>query len=460
MQCGNGLPRVSVEPLLFSSMMFITMYTMISQQYIYKRFSFDNGLINATGKYSQCFLNSTDPRAQLEKKVSAETSLWVLYLNVAGVVPSVISATLIGSWGDTVGRRKPMISVYLGAVVMISIYISVFHFRLPLYVLLIGRLVCGLSGDFTALLASCFAYVADISSTQSRTIRFAVAEASIGIGGVVGSFVTGAWVKQQGLELPLWLPFALTIFGFVYTLFLLPESIQRDDVSFFQDLKKLFTCNPFVGLWRMLTLEAKRGKQLLSVLFCFFLVLVLYNGYSDVIVVYELSPPFCWTSDQIGYGSMITAGSFIVALVAFKLLNNRCSDWWFVFIGVVSMTTSFLILAFAKQSWNIYLACSIGILCTMPVTAIRSMLSRLVNPEEQGSIFALVACAQTISQFSASVMYNTIYKETVAFFPGTVFLVAVGISVFILIIFSFVYKYTKDRLQLKIPEYSQVEENC
>jgi len=71
------------------------------------------------------------------------------------------------------------------------------HFQLNIAFLLIARIVAGLTGDFNCILASCYAYLADISQPKDRTFKVAIGEASTGLGGFLASVISGVWIDAQ-----------------------------------------------------------------------------------------------------------------------------------------------------------------------------------------------------------------------------------------------------------------------
>ena len=84
---GNAFSRITVEPLLVVSLFTIVMYSIISQQYIYQQTAKKYGLIDNATKSASCSAgNISDATKELQAKVSAETSTWVLYLNIAGTI--------------------------------------------------------------------------------------------------------------------------------------------------------------------------------------------------------------------------------------------------------------------------------------------------------------------------------------------------------------------------------------
>lgn len=105
---------------------------------------------------------------------------------------------LLGSWSDLAGRRTVLILPNLGLALQAAVYLVVMYLKLPVAYFLVGRLLSGLSGDFNAILAGCFAYVADISDRKSRTFRVAVLEACLGLAGILASIIGGQWRRAQG----------------------------------------------------------------------------------------------------------------------------------------------------------------------------------------------------------------------------------------------------------------------
>lgn len=66
---------------------------------------------------------------------------------------------------------------------------------------------------------------------------------------------------------------------------------------------------------------------------------------------------------------------------------------------------------------------------------IRSLMSRLVNGDQQGTLFAAVFSLETLCEVFSGALLNAIYADTVAKFRGFVFLVmAASYSVTIILL--------------------------
>lgn len=107
----------------------------------------------------------------------------------------------MNSWGDEVGRKPPIAIGFVGLFTLVVIYICTIEFNLPLFVLLVGRAVCGMCGDFYGLAANGYAYVADISQPHERTVKIAAVSACMGFGGLVANIISGPWIEAQVFRL-------------------------------------------------------------------------------------------------------------------------------------------------------------------------------------------------------------------------------------------------------------------
>lgn len=134
----------------------------------------------------------------LLQEVEALTAKWTLYIDIGGLFVGLLVVPLLGSWSDYAGRRPVLILSNLGLAIQALVYLLVMYLRLPVVYFLLGRVLCGLSGDFNVSLAVCFSYVADISDSRSRTFRVAILESCMGISGMLAGIIGGRWMQAQG----------------------------------------------------------------------------------------------------------------------------------------------------------------------------------------------------------------------------------------------------------------------
>lgn len=134
----------------------------------------------------------------LLQEVEVLTAKWNLYINIGGFFVGLLVVPLLGSWSDLAGRRPVLILSNLGLALQAVVYLLVMYLELPVVYFLVGRILCGLSGDFNVSMAACFSYVADVSDNRTRTFRVAILEACLGISGMLAGIIGGRWLQAQG----------------------------------------------------------------------------------------------------------------------------------------------------------------------------------------------------------------------------------------------------------------------
>lgn len=83
--------------------------------------------------------------------------------------------------------------------------------------------------------------------------------------------------------------------------------------------------------------------------------------------------------------------------------------------------------AFARTTLVMLLARLPFLFTIVPLSVLRSMMSKVVLSTEQGTLFACIAFLETLSGVTAVSTFNGIYSATVAWFPGFTFLLSAGL---------------------------------
>ncbi|KAF7656639.1 hypothetical protein LDENG_00038210 [Lucifuga dentata] len=413
---------VSVEPVLFLSMFSLALQAPLSTQYLWDRISEDLGYNGSrTGVYNSS--GSPDP---LQKEVETLTAHWNLYINLGGFSVGLLVVPLLGSWSDLAGRRPVLIIPSLGLALQAVIYLVVMYLRLPVAYFLMGRLLSGLSGDFNAILASCFAYVADTSDRRSRTFRVAVLEACLGLSGMLASIIGGQWRRAQGYINPFWLVLATNLASALYAYLFVPESVLPDPNA------KLLTTRHHQAVWRLYSkggrnsvgdVRFQRCKLWLYTL-CFFLVVSVHFGSRDLFVLYELSSPLCWDSGLIGYGSAALHLAYLSSLLGLKVMQRCLEESWVALISLASNIIGLVVFSVANTTPLMFTGYGVCFLFMAVTPVLRSKLSKLVDPSEQGTLFASVACVESLCFLVGSSVFNSLYPATLHFLKGFPFLFA------------------------------------
>ncbi|KTF93460.1 hypothetical protein cypCar_00021229 [Cyprinus carpio] len=392
---------VTVEPVMFLSTFSIALQMPLYTQYLWDRISEDVGY-NGT-KEGGC--NASTVLDPLQKEVETLTAHWSLYISLGGFAVGLIMVTLLGSWSDRAGRRFVLIIPSLGLAVQAIVYLIVMYLKLPVFWFLIGRICSGLSGDFNAILAGCFAYVADTSARGSRTFRVAILEACLGLAGMLASIIGGQWRRAQGYINPFWLVLATNLAAALYAYLFVPETVTPDPEA------KLLSTRHHKAIYHLCTSDAPQGRRTKLWLYtlCFFLVVSVHLGCSDLYVLYELSAPLCWGPELIGYGSAAKHLAYLTSLMGLRVMQCCLEDSWVALVGLTSNIVGLIVFSVANTT-------------ALMFTVLRSKLSKLVDPSEQGALFASVACVEGLCSLVSSGVFNSLYPATLHFMKGFPFI--------------------------------------
>ncbi|XP_044286512.1 proton-coupled folate transporter [Varanus komodoensis] len=343
---------------------------------------------------------------------------WNLYLNLAGFFVGLFSVTLLGPWSDSAGRRPALILPALGMTLQAAVSLAVMYLRLPVVYLLLGRLLSGLSGDYTLLLATCFAYAADTSDRRARTFRVAVLEACLGLAGMAASLIGGRWREAHGYVAPFWLVVAASLAAALYAAVGLRESVARPRPVALLSLRHYRAVCRLYGApargW------ARRKLALYSL--AFFVLATVHFGTAELLVLYELGPPLCWGPGLVGYGLAAHYLAYLSSLAGLRLLQGCLADGWVAELGLLSNLAGLLAIALAATTPVMFTGYGLLFLSMAATPVIRSKLSRLVDETEQGALFAAVACVEGLCLLVATGVFSSLYPASLSFMKGFPFL--------------------------------------
>lgn len=78
--------------------------------------------------------------------------------------------------------------------------------------------------------------------------------------------------------------------------------------------------------------------------------------------------------------------------------------------------------ALATKGWMMYYALAISLIGGVDGTAIRSLVSKCVEPDEYGKVFTLSSVFSTVASLIGGTITPLLYKGTVDNFPGATYL--------------------------------------
>jgi PCFT/HCP family folate transporter-like MFS transporter 1/3 len=340
------------------------LYNSLYEQYYYlidgsdilrnTSFIFPNGSFCVSSEMIDNYTNNTNTY----KEDESFANHLVAYGQIANTVPSVMVALILGPVMDRFGRKIGIILPIVGKIFQGALSMFIIYYTLDPYYFIIAQFVGGLFGDFTALLAASFSYVADTSTLRWRSLRVAVIEASLAYGGGIGTIVTGYWLRSTHCDfIPLlWFYIGSNAFLAACVIFLIPESLSSTERMKLWGKRR--GLRPYVEGFRLffggLSLPST-WKLYVSTFVIVLAVLNIYGGFL-IDVYFVKAPPFDLTTLQTGfYQAARQASQGTADLVFMGLLAILwASDAWVMLIGLLFHCVCNVLLGFATKLWQLY----------------------------------------------------------------------------------------------------------
>ncbi|CAI9716536.1 solute carrier family 46 member 3-like [Octopus vulgaris] len=394
------------------------------QAEISKKYHLDTSDFKKGNSYSGNFHPpNTDNITTPSTSAQEESAISILSLQIAEGLPAVVSVIILGAVGDRTGRRKIMIVLpTLGITAYSLLYILILYTGWNIDGLFMASALRGLSGSSVSLMAGSSFYAINSVAPENRSSRLAVQEFINGATYAIGNIVVGVWVHYSGFLQPFWFTFCLSLFSVFLVVFGVEEiqTARRTEPSTenccydtFQPLLKLFKCK-----------DAALLKIWFAIL-AFQTYAMVHIGQLNTLVLYLLGKPFVWPSVKIGiFLSVGMACSALGTVLAVPFLRYHVSDTTIAAVGLVSKAAGTLWIGVIQSEAVLYFSILLLAFQLLPFPMMRAIVSRGIHPTDQGSLFALMHCAESLIHFLSPLIFTVIYASTLRFYTGFIFIVA------------------------------------
>lgn len=339
-----------------------------------------------------------------------EASSWGAWLISVYAITQFIFAPVIGNLSDRYGRRPVLLASLTGFGIDYIILALA-----PSYGwLFAGRIIAGVTG---ASFTTASAYIADISTTETRAKNFGMIGAAFGIGFVIGPAL-GGLLAGWGLRAPFYAAAGLCLVNALYGYFVLPESLAKENRRPFEWKR----ANP-LGALRLL----KKYPGIDGLAFCFFLIYLAaqsVQGNWNFFTMYR----FHWTEGMVGL-SLAVVGILVGAVQAglTRVINPRIGNEKSVYTGLLLYSAGLLLFAFATQGWMMFLFLLPYCLGGIAGPALQSILAGRVPANEQGALQGTLTSLMSLTTIIGPLIMNNLFRYFTSpaapvYFPGIAFL--------------------------------------
>ncbi|MFA4870653.1 MAG: TCR/Tet family MFS transporter [Pedobacter sp.] len=326
----------------------------------------------------------------------SEAATYGGWLGFAYAITQFIFAPIVGNLSDKYGRR-PIILISLFAFAIDYILLALAP---SIGWLFLGRIIAGLTG---ASISTASAYIADISTDEDKTKNFGLIGAAFGLGFIIGP-VIGGLLGHLGSRLPFYAAAVLCIMNFLYGLFILPESLEKDNRRSFNWKR----ANP-IGTFNFLRNQSKISGLVVALILIYVALHAVQSNW-HFFTMYK----FNWTERTVGL-SLGLLGLLIglVQGVLIRWTTPKLGEQKSIYFGLLFYAFGLMLFAFTNQGWMMFIFLvpySLGGICG---PALQSIISKNVPSNEQGELQgSLASLISATAMIGPPIMTNLFYYFT------------------------------------------------
>lgn len=324
-------------------------------------------------------------------------------------VMQFVFAPILGGLSDQYGRKIVILISLLG----LSIDYLFLALAPTIALFFVGRIIAGICG---ASFTTASAYIADVSAPEKRAKNFGMLGAAFALGFIVGPAL-GGFLGAYGLRVPFFVAAGLTGLNFIYGLFILPESLSKEE-------RRSFTwkrANPIGAMGQL-----KKNPIILGLATALFFVYIASHAVQTN-WSYFGAEVFAWKPKDIGFS--LTIVGLMVAVVQGGLIGfftKKFGNKTTVYVGLTMNLIGLLLFAFVTQTWMLYSVLAIYVLGGLAGPTLQGIMSSKLPKNEQGELQGgLTSLMSLAAVFGPIIMTETFYfftnRNSDHYFPGAAF---------------------------------------
>ena len=364
--------------------------------------------------------------------VGGSTALAGWYVGIIGATYALMQflcAPIMGALSDRFGRRPIILASLFG----LGIDFLIQGLAPTIGWLFLGRLVAGMMG---ASITTVNAYIADVSTPETRARNFGLTGVMFGLGFIFGPAL-GGLLGGIHLRLPFFVAAGFALVNWLYGFFILPESLPLDKRSSLT----LAKMNPLGTVKRLRAYPIVAGLAV-----AFVCISLAQRGLENVWVLYT-GFRFGWNEQTNGLTLALVG--LMAALVQGLLVRPtiaRLGERRTVCVGVAISAIAFLGYGLAFEGWMVPCIIVFGAFGGVAGPAIQSIVAGAVDPSDQGKIQGALTSLMSVTNivaplfFTAGLFSYFTSEHAVIELPGAPFLVGSALMFMALIVVRRVFR--------------------
>jgi MFS transporter, DHA1 family, tetracycline resistance protein len=268
--------------------------------------------------------------------------------------------------------------------------------------LFLGRIA---SGICSSSMPTATAYISDVTPPERRAKAFGIFGAAFGVGFVLGPAI-GGWLGAMSARLPFWVAAGLSLLNAMYGLFVLPESLAKENR---QPRLNWIKANP-VGALKLLSSH----HELFGLAVVNFLAYLAHEVYATVWVLYAMYR-YNWDEKAVGtslaivgVGSIITMAGLVGPTVA-KFGERKT-----MLAGLLFGALGFALFGWAPLGWMFLAAIPVNMLWGLATPPSQSMMTKRVSASEQGQLQGALSSLRGLAMIFGPGIFSATFAASIA----------------------------------------------
>lgn len=351
-------------------------------------------------------------------------------LTFSYAIMQFLFAPVLGNLSDKYGRRPVLLFSLLG----FGLDYILLAFAPSIGWLFVGRIIAGITG---ASMTTASAYIADISTPETRAQNFGMIGAAFGLGFIVGPMI-GGLLGEMGPRIPFLVAAGLALLNAAYGYFVLPESLDASNRRAFEWKR----ANPISSLKNLSRFPAVAG-----LIVSFFLIYVASHAVQSNWSYFNIEM-FKWTPKMIGI-SLAVVGVLVslVQGVLVRFVNPKIGNEKSVYVGLGLYTIGLILFGLASQSWMMFAFLIPYCLGGISGPGLQAIISGNVPPNEQGELQGSLTSVISITSIVGPLVMSNLFAFFTGpiapfYFPGAPFMLA---AILMLLSCFFAYKALRSK---------------
>lgn len=422
--------------------------------------------------YNDSICDTINENNNSTKDIEEQIQPYIANLNLVinllhTIIPAILSL-FFGNWSDKHGRKKVLISTFLGYTLTLASFTVVCFYSeninpLPPWFYVICYIPAIFFGGWPSLLSAGLCYITDTCEPSIRSRRLTIVELIIFLGVLIGTFSCSTILQYTDSPTVFIISTSLAAFGFFLVITTIDESVNSAaHDSAVDEVKDLFSPMIIVNLLKTCFKQRLfKGRRILLLLMLIMALIVFtFNGNTTVSYLF-VREKFSWTlKDNNLFESYSILSYLIGSTIGFIVFKKflKLNDMSLACIALTCAITDSFLKAFASETWQMYAITTLTIFKILTSPMCRTVISTIVPQDEIGKVFSITTSFEALSTLLAAPLYAYLYNSTYTTFAGAFYLITASVNVVNLIIAFYVIYLNRIRQSLINP-YEQIRED-